>query len=66
MKQTRFALLAPLAAVTLYAPAASFAQGIFAPGDLIIGVDGNRNLPGNTNTGGEGPLSAVDNGNGTK
>jgi hypothetical protein len=37
-----------------------FAAAVLSPGDFIIAVDGIRNLPGNTNTGGEGPASAFD------
>ena len=50
-----FIALAPLISI----PCAQ-AANIFAPGDFIIGIDGTRNLPGNTNTGAEGPLSAFD------
>jgi hypothetical protein len=42
------------------------AAGILAPGDFIIAVDANRNLPGNTNVGGEGPQAAFDGSDGTK
>jgi hypothetical protein len=53
--------LAPLISI----PAAQ-AANIFTPGDFIIAIDGNRNLPGNTNTGAEGPLSAFDGSDTTK
>lgn len=42
------------------------AAALLSPGDFIIAVDGNRNLPGNTNTGGEGPESAFDGNNSSK
>lgn len=42
-------------------PASSlFAAGVLAPGDFIIAVDANRNPPGATQTGAEGPASAFD------
>ena len=48
-------------------PASSlFAAGVLAPGDFIIAVDANRNLPGTTNTGAEGPASAFDGSNTSK
>lgn len=53
-------LLASLIAVS------TEAANILSPNDFIIAIDGNRNLPGNTNTGGEGPLSAFDNNDSTK
>ncbi|MES2707231.1 MAG: PEP-CTERM sorting domain-containing protein [Verrucomicrobiota bacterium] len=42
------------------------AAALLSPGDFIIAVDGNRNLPGNTNTGAEGPEAAFDGNNGSK
>lgn len=42
------------------------AAALLTPGDFIIAVDGNRNLPGNTNTGAEGPEAAFDGNNGSK
>ena len=41
-------------------PLAFRAQNVLSPSDQIIAVDGNRNVPGNSNTGTEGPLSAFD------
>ena len=38
----------------------SHAQNVLSPADAIIGIDNNRNLPGNSNTGAEGPASAFD------
>lgn len=54
-------VLAPLIAISSVQ-----AANIFTPGDFIIAIDGNRNIPGLTNTGGEGPLSAFDNSDTTK
>jgi hypothetical protein len=48
-------MLAPLIAVSSVE-----AANILSPSDFIIAIDGNRNLPGNTNTGPEAPLSAFD------
>jgi len=42
------------------------AQNVLSPSDFIIAVDNNRNLPGNTNTGTEGPASAFDNNDSSK
>ena len=42
------------------------AQGILSPNDFVIGIDGNRNNPGLSNSGAEGPLSAFDGNNSTK
>src|SRR4051794_3665700 len=47
------------AALTL-AASQSHAQNVLSPSDFIIGIDNNRNLPGNSNTGAEGPASAFD------
>jgi hypothetical protein len=50
-----------IAALALVGYAAqSQAQNILSPSDFIIGIDNNRNLPGNTNTGTEGPSAAFD------
>jgi hypothetical protein len=48
-------VLAPFIAVSTVQ-----AASILSPSDFIIAIDGNRNLPGNTNTGPEGPASAFD------
>ena len=54
-------------AVTFFSSGGSLsAAALLSPGDFIIAVDGNRNLPGNTNTGGEGPEAAFDGNNGSK
>jgi hypothetical protein len=42
------------------------AQNVLSPSDFIIAIDNNRNLPGNTNTGVEGPASAFDENNANK
>lgn len=42
------------------------AATLLSPSDFIIAVDETRNLPGNTNTGGEGPEAAFDGINTTK
>jgi hypothetical protein len=36
------------------------AQNVLSPSDFIIGIDNNRNRPGNTQTGAEGPQAAFD------
>src|ERR1044071_2559147 len=52
---------------TVLLPAAQAAAGnVLSPGDFIIGIDNNRNLPGNTNTGTEGPASVFDGSDTTK
>ncbi len=66
MNKSHCKLLFLTALSPLFSATTSQAQGIFSPNDFIIGIDGNRNLPGNTNTGGEGPTSAFDENNGTK
>ena len=42
------------------------AAPILSPSDFIIAIDGNRNLPGTSNTGNEGPEKAFDENNTTK
>lgn len=55
------------AAVAAGLPAVNaVAAPIFSPSDFVIAVDGNRNLPGNTNVGAEGPQAAFDDVNTTK
>jgi len=55
-----------VACLPLAVSSTAFAAGILSPNDFIIGIDGNRNNFGNTNTGGEGPLSAFDGNDGSK
>ncbi len=52
--------------ITLFSGGSLHAASILSPSDFIIAVDGNRNLPGNTNTGVEGPQAAFDGGDSTK
>lgn len=42
------------------------AATLLSPSDFVIAIDENRNFPGNTNTGGEGPEAAFDGNNATK
>jgi hypothetical protein len=58
-------LTCAVAAVGLPAGMAS-AANILSSGDFVIAIDNNRNLPGTTNTGGEGPLSLFDENNASK
>lgn len=56
-----------LGAVVTALPAVdALAANILSPSDFIIAVDGNRNVPGNTNTGNEGPEKVFDENNTTK
>lgn len=58
---TRLGLLLPL-----LCSSPLYAAGILAPGDFVIAVDANRNQPGNTNVGAEGPQAAFDGSDSTK
>lgn len=58
------AFIGPLVSLSL--GSSLHAAGILAPTDFIIAVDGNRNLPGNTNTGAEGPQAVFDGSDTTK
>lgn len=56
-----------LGAVVTALPAANaLAANILSPSDFIIAIDGDRNLPGNTQTGNEGPEKVFDENNGSK
>lgn len=59
-------LLSLVALSTVLASSNLHAASLLSPNDFIIAIDGNRNLPGNTNTGGEGPQAAFDSSNTTK
>jgi hypothetical protein len=54
------------AAVAALPAVDALAASILSPSDFIIAIDGNRNLPGNTNTGTEGPEKVFDETNTTK
>ncbi|WP_428306951.1 PEP-CTERM sorting domain-containing protein [Lacipirellula sp.] len=53
-------------AVTALLAVDAVAANILSPSDFIIAIDGDRNLPGNTNTGNEGPEKVFDENNTTK
>jgi hypothetical protein len=66
-KQTRFILYSAVAATLAAGALTSRAQSILSPGDFIIAIDNNRNLPGTFNTAGtETPASVLDQNPATK
>jgi len=66
MRPTSVLSAAAIGALALSAASSVQAQNVLSPSDFIIAVDNNRNLPGNTNTGTEGPASTFDNSDTTK